>query len=515
MFSLTYIVAFAAVIIGLLLWTSFNARKTNRFFQVMTLVALITFLGSWLTQVAPVEYKLGVLARDLLVIGAMGAVFSYVAQKRKLFILLLILTVGGGYLYIKTVLKDTFPFQEKSERIFSDEEGEILAEIKHTLSSAERRQLNTWAEQNKATYTVAFPELRDKDQTELDDFILIDIPNDADYSELIKSLQGLPFVEYVEQNEQIQISPIELEKVNRKPIVRPDFGLNDPGVAELWSFPLMKMDELYQLLEESKIKPKKKAVVAILDTGVDSQHEDIKANFTSVEKKSDNDPQGHGTHCAGIAGAVSNNGVGRASYSRDNAYVRIASVKVLSSRGSGTQQSIIRGITKAADAGVDVISMSLGGPSNDARQRAYTQAVEYANKKGIIVLAAAGNSNSNSKNYSPVNAKGIIGVSAVDKDLKRATFSNFVQDIDMGIAAPGVGIYSTIPNNKYASFNGTSMATPYVAGLVGLMKSLNPALSTQEAHTILSQTGAETQNTRETGTFIQPAAAIKSLLDKE
>lgn len=507
-----YIIAFATVVFSLLLWSSFHARKTNRIFQGMTLLAILTFLGSWLAQAAPLDYKFEVLARDLLVIGAMGAVFTYVAQRKKLFFLLLVLTLLGGYFYIKTVLKGTFPFQEKTEQLSLAVDGELLVELKHELSAAEKASLEQWMRENGATYRIAFPEIRDPEQTELDDFILVDLPNRTKPSEMIAALQALPFVEYTEQNEQIQLSPIELEKVKRKPIARPDFGLNDPGVSELWSFPLMEMDKLYRLLEESEVKPKKKALVAILDTGVDANHEDIKGNFKSVQKKSDSDVQGHGTHCAGIAGAVSNNGKGRASYSRDNAYVQLTSVKVLNNRGMGTQQSIIQGITTAADAGVDVISMSLGGPSNDARQRAYSQAVAYANKKGVIVVAAAGNSNANSKNYSPVNAKNIIGVSAVDKDLKRASFSNMVQDIELGIAAPGVGIYSSIPNNKYAAFNGTSMATPYVSGLIGLMKSIRPELTTVQAHQILSHTGIDTQSTLETGTFIQPAAAVETLL---
>jgi thermitase len=511
-----YIIAFAAIVLALLLWSSFNARKANRIFQGMTLLAILTFLGSWLAQAAPLDYKFEVLARDLLVIGAMGAVFTYVAQRKKLFFVLLIATVIGGYFYIKTVLQDTFPFQEKTEQLSLASDGELLVELKHNLSDQEKADLEQWMQDNRASYQIAFPEIRNPEQTELDDFILVDLPNQKNYSDLIESLQRLDFVEYTEQNEQIQLSPIEQQKVNRKkPIARPDFGLNDPGVSELWSFPLMEMDRLYRLLEESEVKPKKKALVAILDTGVDAQHEDLKANFKSVHKKSDSDVQGHGTHCAGIAGAVSNNGKGRASYSRDNAYVQITSVQVLNNRGMGTQQSIIKGITTAADAGVDVISMSLGGPSNDARQRAYSQAVAYANQKGVIVVAAAGNSNANSKNYSPVNAKNIIGVSAVDRDLKRASFSNTVQDIELGIAAPGVGIYSTIPNNKYAAFNGTSMATPYVSGLIGLMKSLRPELTTQRAHEILSQTGVNTQSTTETGSFIQPAAAVELLLEGE
>jgi len=200
-----------------------------------------------------------------------------------------------------------------------------------------------------------------------------------------------------------------------------------------------------------------------------------------------------------------------ASYSRDNRFTTITSVKVLSDQGFGTQQTIIDGIIKAADANADVISLSLGGPSNQSRQRAYDKAVKYANNKGAIVVVAAGNSNRNAKEYSPANSKGVIGVSAVDNELNRAEFSNFVQDIPFGVAAPGVGIYSTIPNNRYDTYNGTSMATPYVAGLLGLMKSINPDLTTEQAHKILTETGINTRNSNLTGKFIQPLAVVKRL----
>lgn len=514
MLSITYIISFLAIILGLLFWTSFNSGKADRIFRGITLTAILAFLGSWLVQVAPVEYKLEVLVRDLLVIAASGAVFSFVARQRKLFVLLLALTLAGGYWYVKNELGDRFPFK-MSDASGLSLEGEYLVELRPNSTAIELELLAAWAKENKVKYEWAFQDIQDKAITDLDDYILMDIPNNTQSALLLESLKRLPFVEYVEANEVIQLSPIETQKVTKNPIgVKPDFRLNDPAVDQLWSFPAMQMDQLYDLLESKKVKPKKRALVAILDTGVDSKHEDIKANFKSIQKSSDDDPKGHGTHCAGIAGAVSNNGKGIASYSRDNSFVQISSYKVLGKMGYGTQQTIIKGITKAADAGADVISLSLGGASNDSRQKAYTQAVQYANKKGTIVIAAAGNSNSNSKNYSPVNADGIIGVSAVDKDLNRASFSNVVQDIKMGVAAPGVGIYSTIPGNQYATYNGTSMATPYVAGLVGLLKSIDPSLDTKTVYDILRNTGTSTQSPRETGAFIQPHAAVKALLDR-
>jgi thermitase len=91
----------------------------------------------------------------------------------------------------------------------------------------------------------------------------------------------------------------------------------------------------------------------------------------------------------------------------------------------------------------------------------------------------------------------------VDQSLNKAKFSNTTEDIEMAVSAPGVDIYSTLPNNKYGALSGTSMSTPYVAGLVGIMKSINPALTTQEVYAIL--------NVNKIGRLIQPKKAIDSI----
>ena len=274
----------------------------------------------------------------------------------------------------------------------------------------------------------------------------------------------------------------------------------------------MEIDKLYRFLSENNIQPKKQATIAILDTGVDAQHEDLKDNYHSTRDLYDRDVRGHGTHCAGIAAAVTNNGKGVASFSPNGDFVNITSIKVLMDSGMGTQQTIINGMIEAADNGAAVISMSLGGRSRSSAQKAYQKAVNYAAKKGAIVIAAAGNSNTNATLFCPANSAGIISVSAVDTLLNRASFSNYVSDLKMGVAAPGVSIYSTYPNDDYKVFNGTSMATPYVAGLVGLMKSIQPDLTTKEVYKILNETGKETKNTSETGKLIFPVEAVKRLL---
>ncbi len=126
-------------------------------------------------------------------------------------------------------------------------------------------------------------------------------------------------------------------------------------------------------------------------------------------------------------------------------------------------------------------------------------------------MVAAGNSDQNAKNYMPAGAKGVIAVSAVDNDLNKAHFSNYINDLEMGIAGPGVDIISTFPKNEYMVLNGTSMAAPHVAGIVGIMKAVKPDLTAKQAFNILQKSGVKTKDTEETGMFIQPNKVLDEL----
>ncbi|PHN08525.1 S8 family peptidase [Flavilitoribacter nigricans] len=507
MLSLIYVAGFGLSALFLALWFYKQRRDGGAFFPIMLLMAIVAFVVGVASSELALDEKLLVLFRDLTVLGFIG-LFSRLFLKRfPLFLFgLLLLAVGLRFYYNNFMQYALIAEPVTVEENWSDD-GELLIEL---AEGADLQTLEPIFQYYGVRASRAFqPKLAD--QTELDDYYVLDIPNDQkDWKGLQKALDKSGIIDWVEGNESVSVSPIE---ANRKlPEVNRKYGINDPGLEHLWSFEVMSMDQLYDFLDQQKIKPKKTAVVAILDTGVDSKHEDLTDNFTSINSKYDNDPRGHGTHCAGIAGAVSNNQKGVASYSRNNGFVKLTSIKVLNSSGMGTQQTIINGIIEAADRKVDVISLSLGGYSNQTKQRAYEKAVKYANKAGCIVVAAAGNSNRNAKDFSPVNAEGVIGVSAISEDLSRAVFSNTVEDIKMGVAAPGTNIYSTIPGNNYASYNGTSMATPYVSGLIGLMKSINPKLDSQQAYEILHASGKDTRSGSETGQLIQPLGAIKQLM---
>ncbi|MCB0637503.1 MAG: S8 family serine peptidase [Lewinella sp.] len=402
---------------------------------------------------------------------------------------------------------DHSPVATTAPSIEVDASGELLVELRPS-TLADPSAWEAWVAARGCTTRPAFqPE--DPGITELDDYYLLDVPETANWSAIMAALEATDLADWVEPNEMITVAPSPARTVpepNRR------LGVNDPGVSQQWALDALQMDQLYQLLERDGVQPRKQALIAVLDTGVDARHEDLAGNYRSTKKDYDTDPRGHGTHCAGIIGAVTNNGRGIASYARRNDFFRITSIQVLKAGGSGTQQSVIAGMLEAADRGADVLSMSLGGFSTQSRQRAYTQAVEYVTKKGGIVVAAAGNSNRNATSFAPVNATGVIGVSAIDQELNRAVFSNYVGDLAMGLAAPGVGIYSTMPNNNYQAQNGTSMAAPYVSGVIGLMRSLRPELTARQAYEILRRTGKATRDARNTGPLIQPYQAVRELV---
>jgi len=530
MLDLLYPVSYLVSLTGLIGWfyVQDNKRRSRQMSKLF-LGGFFAYLLSLGMAQGELPYKLFVLFRDLVVLGVVSQFFSFFRKYKILFFGMLFALYGMIGTKGMGILQATFPEKANTNNAEAadtptgaietmptnaptqnktttlDQNGELLIEIYEGNTIAD---IASTLDRYDITYKRAFhPEKADF--TDLDDYYVLNIPDNqlGNLAEIEKQLYKTIMVDWVEENEVIKIAPIEGTKLP-KPIEK-KFGINDPGLEQMWGFNAMGIDQFYKSIAADNIQPQRKATIAILDTGVDAKHEDLAGNYKSIKSKYDRDSQGHGTHCAGIAGSVSNNATGVASFSQNNEFVQITSIPVLNNFGMGTQKNIIDGIIEAADNQVDVISMSLGGKSSPTKQKAYEKAIKYANDAGAIVVVAAGNSNDNAKKYAPANVKGVIAVSAIDEQLKRATFSNYVNDLAMGVAAPGVNIYSTFPKNEYKTFNGTSMATPYVSGLVGVLKSINPALTTAEVYDILQGSGVGTNSTSETGRFIQPGEAVK------
>lgn len=225
--------------------------------------------------------------------------------------------------------------------------------------------------------------------------------------------------------------------------------------------------------------------VSIVDTGI-SSHEDINisggAAFTSYTT-SYIDDNGHGTHVAGIIGAR-NNSVGTVGIAPDSS---LYAVKVLAQDGSGYLSDVVAGIDWSITNKMDIINLSLGSASDSSTLK---QVVDKAYSQGIIVVAAAGNTGTadgsgDNVNY-PARYDAVIAVAATDSSDQKASFSSTGNTVE--VAAPGVKVISTYLNNQYAYMSGTSMAAPYVAGNLALLKQAYPTLSNADLRKKLQET---------------------------
>ncbi len=183
--------------------------------------------------------------------------------------------------------------------------------------------------------------------------------------------------------------------------------------------------------------------------------------------------------------AAANNGFGATGVAYNS---RIMPVKVLSDSGSGRYSGVAQGIRYAVDNGADVINMSLGGGSTVS---VVQSALQYASSRGVIVVMAAGNEGAAQPGYPASNATSWgLAVGAVNSSNQMASFSNRAgSNSSMSyVTAPGVQVYSTIPNGGYGFLSGTSMAAPHVAGVVALMLSANPNLTDAQVRQIITDT---------------------------
>ena len=316
---------------------------------------------------------------------------------------------------------------------------------------------------------------------------------------VIESLKKNELVEIVEPNYIYTINKISNDPLFEKLWGLSNVGQKDPagqtGVAGVD----INVEKAWDIQTGSA-----DTVVAVIDTGIDFNHPDLKSNMWRNEAEAngtagvdddnngvvddiygynavDNsgipmDDQGHGSHCAGTIGAKGNDGVGVAGVNWD---VQLMAVKFLDKNGSGTLENAIKAIDYATRMGAKIMSNSWGG---GGFSQTLFDSIKRTQEAGAVFIAAAGNDGSNNDSRPAYPASydisNIISVAAINNKGAKAEFSNYGKR-SVHIGAPGVNILSTT-GGKYSSFSGTSMATPHVAGVVALLWSNETQMNAAE-----------------------------------
>ena len=312
-------------------------------------------------------------------------------------------------------------------------------------------------------------------------FAVMDIDDDMSVEEAVDFYSEVPGVAYAQPNYIYELEEPEMQGE----------AANDPAYYEQWYLDYLNMEQAWSLMESV---PCRKVRVAVIDSGIDLYHEDINANVNAAlcvnsvttdypRMSSDYSVNGHGTHIAGIIGAVTGNGQGVSGIS--NNYAEIIAIQ--SHDGKNMLSSyVVNAIQYAADHDADIINMSMGMNQED---RLLKEAMEKAYNQGILIVCSAGNDGTDRKHYPSAYSSAIGVIATVESGTKRSDAS---YGTDNFISAPGDRILSTLPNDRYGYMGGSSMSSGVVSGVAAAVWAANPSLSVEEVKTILAGTATDT-----------------------
>ncbi|MFW6131704.1 MAG: S8 family peptidase [Candidatus Aminicenantaceae bacterium] len=315
------------------------------------------------------------------------------------------------------------------------------------------------------------------------DIYVLQILENEDIDMTLYLLKRNPDIIYAEKN-----YPVYITETPNDIFFKLQYSLHTsntiPGSSQLENRPDIRATEGWE-----ETKGDEEVIIAIVDTGVDLLHPDLENKIISngrdfINDDFDaNDDHGHGTHVAGIAAADTDNSNGIAGVAWN---CKILPIKSLNKNGVGEYSHLINGITYAANNGAHVINLSVGGENPS---QALSDALSYAYDKDIVIVASTGNEGG-AVLYPAAYDDYCLAVAATDENNQRVSWSNFGPEVD--VAAPGKDIFSCDPTAltdpgriPYQYRSGTSMATPHVAGLAALIKSLKPWLTADEIMNII------------------------------
>lgn len=394
--------------------------------------------------------------------------------------------------------------------------NELLIKYKSNIIIEDKEVIKELAEVNKIKQPESVKEILPNKNSGIYN---LKFDDNTDIKKTIKEYESINEIEYAEPN-------YILTTFNLDPFINPD----DTRYSDQWGLPNINAPLAWNLTTGNS-----SVSIAIIDTGVDWDHPDLLANiwnntdedcnvssdldgngyngdcrgydFTDINTTwyvengytldnnedynvTDNNPMdyhGHGTHCSGIAAAIGNNNEGVAGVCWNCSIMPVrAGFKIQHPSqgwvGSLETDDAVSAIIYATDNNATIISMSFGGSHSTTLQSAINDSYD----NGTILVASAGNSGANSKQY-PCAYDNVICVAATDSDNTSASYSNYGNWINL--SAPGTGIWSTVYNDTYSSMQGTSMATPFIAGAIGLIKSAFPNKNQTEIETTLNKTG--------------------------
>ncbi|RDU24569.1 S8 family peptidase [Anaerosacchariphilus polymeriproducens] len=379
--------------------------------------------------------------------------------------------------------------------------GEVIVVFDENADTAETTE--EIEQKQGASLQMISPETQTANDTEVG---VVEIPLEQTVEDAIDEIEKEAGVAYVQPNylyslpdDQLSASSITTASLPNDPKISNQWYLNKIGAGSAWDF--------IQKFTRTKIR------VAVLDTGVDTNHPDLQANLnknlcadtTSVTTtKCTTDDDGHGTHVSGIIAATSNNslGISGVAAGASNDIVDLMVVDVFSKSGDeiwASTSSVVRGLKYAQSNGARIINLSLGLSWDD---QSLKDTINSVSSKGSLVICAAGNGDEDSggwgyddKNlpFYPSDYNAVISVIATDQNNNRAFYSNYGDAKD--ISAPGYYIYSTFPNSKYEYEYGTSMASPIVVGVAAMALSVKPNLTPTALKSILYSTATDVTST--------------------